>query len=118
VGSLRESVLLMLILHKDRTEHAATRMLAQMQADQKSGIKAYDEYVKIRYPYLENAKTQEKNVTLDALKKFVGSGPIAIEPLNNNVQSKLRKRAKFVTANPDNETTGRLMSKIGKSVPT
>lgn len=118
MGSLRESILLMLIIQKDRIEHAASRMLTQSQVNPEAGPKAYDEYVKIRYPYLETAKKREHEDTIKQLHAAVGKGPIVIQPLGDpSVKSRMYKKIERAEHEQAAEVSSRLMSKIGRSVP-
>lgn len=115
MGSLRESVLLLFIIRKDEIEHAATRLLTQAQVNAEAAPKMFEEYVKLRYPYLETAKKREKSETIKMLLAEVNKGPFAIRPLGEpTAKSKLYKK---VQRNTDPEVTSRLMRKIGKSVP-
>jgi hypothetical protein len=119
VGSLRESVLLMLIIHKDRIEHAATRLLTQSQINPEAGPKAFDEYVKIRYPYLETSKKNEKDTAVARMLSEIQKGPLSIRPMSDtSIKSKTYK--KIARADHENATAvaSRLMSKIGRVMPT
>jgi hypothetical protein len=117
-GSLRESILLMLIIHKDRIEHAATRLLTQAQINPQAAPKEFEEYVKVRYPYLETAKKREHDESIKMLLDEVKRGPIVIRPMGNaNISSKLYKRIKKHDEASARAVTSRLSKKMGGAVP-
>ena len=118
VGSLRESVLLLLLVQKDRIEHAATKMLTQAQINPEAGPKAFDEYIKIRYPYLETAKKREHDEVINILKSEVGKGPLVITPLGDpSVKSKIYRKIERAEHENAAEVASRLMTKIGRVMP-
>lgn len=115
-GSLRESVLLLLIIQKDRIEHAATKLLTQSQVNAEAAPKAFEEYVKIRYPYLETAKKREKEATVNTLLSEIRKGPLVISPMGTPAM-RSRMQSKVQDRQEDSATNSRLMHKIGRSVP-
>jgi len=108
----------MLIIQKDRIEHAATRMLTQSQINPEAGPKSYDEYVKIRYPYLETAKKREHDDAIARLNAEVKKGPMVIRPMGEpNIKSKLHKKIQRSDLEKPSDVSSRLMKKIGRSLP-
>ena len=116
MGSIRESVLLLLLVHKDRTEHAATRLLTQVQVNPEAGAKAYEEYVKVRYPYLETTKQREHEETIKRLNEAVKAGPLVVRQMGDN-KMKSHMKKKIDRISPDTGAPSRLMKKIGRSMP-
>jgi hypothetical protein len=107
--------LLLLIIRKDEIEHAATRVLTQAQVNSEAAPKMFEEYIKIRYPYLEVAKQREKDEAIRMLLAEVKKGPFVIQPMGEpKLRSKLHKA---VQRNTDPGVTSRLMSKIGRAMP-
>lgn len=112
----------MLIIQKDRTEHAATRLLTQAQINSEAAPKAFEEYVKVRYPYLEVAKKREHDDAIKALKGAVKSGPLIVSPMGDPmVKSRLHKKIERSDGSSGGsegkEVSSRLLSKIGKVMP-
>lgn len=109
----------MLIIKKDQIEHGATKVLAQAQVNPEAGVKAYEEYVKIRYPYLETVKKREKDDAVSKLLSEVNKGPIRIRPMGDTTQkSRLYKKIEKPTKEEGAAITSRLMKKIGRAIPT
>jgi hypothetical protein len=93
-------------------------MLTQAQVNPQEGPKAYDEYVKIRYPYLETAKKREKDETISRLLAEVNKGPLRITPLGDtSVKSKLHTKFMKTQSERTSEVASRLMRKIGSVMP-
>jgi hypothetical protein len=93
-------------------------MLTQAQINPGEGPKAYDEYVKIRYPYLETAKKREKEDTVKVLLEEVSKGPLVIRPMGDPaVKSKLHTKIHRTEHADAHATSERLMKKIGRSMP-
>jgi hypothetical protein len=109
----------MLIIKKDQIEHGATKVLAQAQVNPEAGAKAFEEYVKLRYPYLETVKKREKDDAVSKLLAEVNKGPIRIKPMGDtSVKSRLYKKIEKPTVEDGKAITSRLMQKIGRSIPT
>lgn len=108
----------MLLIQKDRIEHSATRMLTQAQINPEAGPKAFDEYVKIRYPYLETAKKREHDEAIKMLKDEVGKGPLVVSPMGDpTIKSKIYKKIERTEHENATAVASRLMSKIGRAMP-
>jgi hypothetical protein len=111
----------MLIIRKDQIEHAATRLLTQAQVNAEAAPKVFEEYVKIRYPYLETAKKREHDDAIKQLIAEVNKGPLTITPMGDPaVKSRLHKKvekADVLPASSSGKVSSRLLSKIGKAVP-
>lgn len=112
-GSLRESVLVLLLMKLETIEHARFRALAQIIVDQKKGVDAFEEYMKIAFPYLEIAKSRDKEKYLEVLKKEVGRGPLLIHALRQPVaKSRLKQRVISRTREQENK----LYNKLGDAL--
>lgn len=99
-------------------EHEATRVLVQAQLNPEAAAKAFEEYVKIRYPYLETEKKREKDGIVKQLFDEVKRGPLVVTPMRDSgdVRSRLRKKAEPAVAAQPGRTDG-IMRKLGRSVP-
>jgi hypothetical protein len=92
-GSLREWVLILTLHRLEDVEHAKFRALAQVTLDKDQGVKAFEDYMKIAFPYLEGRKKAQKDEAKGALKKWISEGAFKITPVvQNNIRSKLKTR--------------------------
>jgi len=108
---------MLLLVKKDEIEHAATRVLTQIQIDADAGVKAYDEYVKLRYPYLESAQKRDKEKVIDQLYKEVRQGAMSVAP-SKMEQVKSRMKSKVKRVDEDSvPNIKRIMTKVGRSIP-
>lgn len=80
-GTLRESVLILLKMKLEAIEHARFRALAQIVVDKEKGVEAFEEYMKIAFPYLEATKKQERKSHIERLMKEVGKGAMAVRAM-------------------------------------
>lgn len=67
-------------------EHAKFRaliqvMLLQGAEDQSAGTEAFDEYMKQAFPNLESKRGQKQVAMMEALKEWVGLGPLGVTPM-------------------------------------
>ncbi len=67
-------------------EHARFRALSQLLIDtggdsREQGIEAFEDYMKIAFPGLAGKKQKEKEKVLDALKWWIGRGPVKFTPM-------------------------------------
>jgi hypothetical protein len=98
-------------------EHARFRALAQILINQEAGGKAFDEYLELAFPYMGVAKKRDKSTAIDAMKKWVGGGPLQVQALPQpTLRSKLKKRQ---TARREltREQENALYEKFGQSIP-
>lgn len=116
-GSLRESVLILLLAKQETIEHARFRALAQLIVDKEKGVTAFEEYMKIAFPYLEATKKQERAPFLKLLQQEVGRGALAVRSVAQPKLSSRIVKAKSSRARPQNaEEERRLYKKIGRSI--
>ena len=91
-GSLREWLLILLLDRMEDIEHARFRALAQIIIDKESGIEAFEDYMKIAFPSLENRKKAQAQQVHDALRGWVAQGPLKVTPLVGPRRSRLKER--------------------------
>lgn len=92
-GSLRESALILLLMKLENIEHAKFRAQAQIFMDQEKGVEAFEEYMKIAFPYLESVKQREKADHIMALESWVKKGPMKVTPmLSPKMQSRMKHK--------------------------
>ncbi len=89
----------MLLMRLESIEHAKFRALAQIEIDPKAGIEAFDEYMKMAFPYLDGMKRQERKGLLETLKREVARGavvvtPIAMPKMKSRLKTRLTRREK------------------------
>lgn len=75
-GSIRESVLLQALMMQENIDHAKFRALAQVVIDQTQGIEAFEEYMKLAFPYLETVKKRDKEEVLRVMLEEIKKGPL------------------------------------------
>lgn len=74
-------------------EHARFRALAQLLINKDEGAKAFEDYMKIAFPYLEQRKKQQDVELKKILHSWTKAGPIKVIPLAEpRVPSKLKQR--------------------------
>lgn len=107
---------MVLLMKLENIEHARTRALAQILIDQEAGSKAFEEYMKIAFPYMEASKSRDKAEVMKAMNEFIKAGPIGVRPLPMpKMRSKLKTRV--VNRGVNRETANKLYEKIGQSIP-
>lgn len=112
-GSLQESVLILLLMRLESIEHAKFRALAQVQIDPKEGVDAFEDYMKIAFPYLDALKRRDRQEFLEILKKEVSKGALQITPvMPMEVKSRLKTRLMKKTRPKSKKETERLYEKI------
>lgn len=90
-GSVRESVLLMALMMEENIEHAKFRAAQQLQLDKDKGVEAFEEYMKIAFPYLDTVKRRDRAKFIEILQQELSRGPLRVSAL---AQPKLRSRLK------------------------
>lgn len=116
-GSLRESVLTLLQMKLETIEHARFRALAQIIIDKEKGVDAFEEYMKIAFPYLEATKKQERRHVIEKLQKEVYKGPIAVTPMEMPKMKSRVSTAKSARTSPQSPAEEkRLYKKIGRHI--
>jgi len=80
-GSLRESVLLLALMQEEIIEHARFRAAAQLQLDEEGGMKAFEDYMKLAFPYLESSRKAEFASAYRMLEEEVRRGPVGVRAL-------------------------------------
>lgn len=116
IGSLQESVLTLLQMKLEAIDHARFRALSQIIVDKEKGVAAFEEYMKIAFPYLEASKKKERASSVEHLKQWVNSGPIHVKPLQMpNLKSRVASaKGRMAPQSPAEEK--RLYRKIGRSI--
>lgn len=118
-GSLRESVLALLMIRREENDVAKTRVLIQTLVKQDSGPDAWNEYFKSVFPWVETAKTQEKQDWIKKLNEEVAKGPLVITA-KHEVSFRSRLKARVIQKQP-NQDPGpplpRLKTKMAPAIP-
>lgn len=116
-GSLRESVLILLMMKLETIEHARFRALAQITVDKNKGIEAFEEYMKIAFPYLEASKKQERKSSIEILKQEIGRGALVVKPVTSpNMRSRVATAKASRTAPQSQGEERRLYKKMGRTI--
>lgn len=116
-GSLRESVLTLLQMKLETIEHARFRALSQIVIDKEKGVEAFEEYMKLAFPYLEAAKKQDRKAILERLQKEVYKGPIVVTPMEMPKMKSRVSTARAARTSPQSPSEEkRLYKKIGRHI--
>ncbi len=82
----------MLLDRLEDIEHARFRAQAQILLDKEEGAKAFEEYMKIAFPSLEQRRQQRNDELKKKLDDWVGRGPLRVTPLQEpRVQSRMKR---------------------------
>jgi len=97
-------------------EHARFRAISQIIIDKDKGVTAFEEYMKLAFPYLEATKNKDRQDNIARLKEWVDRGPFAVKPLQvPNLKSRIAA-AKNRMAPPKQANEGQLYKKMGRSI--
>jgi hypothetical protein len=88
----------MLHLHLERErEYAGMRAHAQLLVDKDEGIKAFDTYRDMLFPWRKQGESKEKQQALDILRKELAQGPLSIAPSPGAIAASKLKRQELST---------------------
>lgn len=98
-------------------EHARFRALSQLIIDKDKGIDAFEEYMKVAFPYLAAGKKHEREWFTNRVKEEIARGPMGIRPMvaprmRSRITEAKAKRTKPLTAAEEQS----LYRKIGRSI--
>ena len=91
-GSLREWMLILLLDRLEDIEHARFRALAQIIVDKEAGVEAFEDYMKIAFPFLEGRKQSKTQEVYDALRSWIAEGPLKVTPTVTQRRSRMKER--------------------------
>jgi hypothetical protein len=118
-GSLRESLLILYVLQKERVEHEQFRALVQTIINKEKGPEVFQECTQIRFPWLEKQKSRDKAEHLRLLLDEIKKGGLSIRPLAE--AKPMRSRLKTPPRPPALPSSAarddRLYKKLGMIVP-
>jgi len=111
-GSLQEWALIFLLDRIEDIDHARFRALAQIIIEKDKGVEAFEDYMKIAFPSMQNRKKKKEDVMKDVLASWIKGGPISMTPLPQLKpgRSKLKQRSVKI----ENEKMARVYSKLRK----
>ena len=116
-GSLQESALILLLMKLESIEHARFRALAQITVDKDKGVEAFEEYMKIAFPYLDAAKRRDRKEFTDLLQQEIMRGPLrVIHVAQKKVRSRLKDRYVKRQAPRPQQELNQLYSKMGRLI--
>ena len=96
-------------------DHARLRALAQVVIDKDKGIEAFEEYMKIAFPYLEATKRRDREEHIAILQREVRRGVLKVTPvetpeMKSRVGAAKSRRQRMAT--PDEEA--RFYRRLGR----
>jgi hypothetical protein len=118
VGSLLESVLVLMLMKQENIEHARFRALAQILINKESGVEAFEEYMKVAFPYLEATKRKQSEAVAHMIDQEIKRGPIVVRPQQTTVvKSKMRNTISNREKGQTRDQADALYKKMGGSIP-
>jgi len=119
VGSLLESVLILLLMKQENIEHARFRALAQIMINQEKGVEAFEEYMKMAFPYLEATKRKQSEGVAKMIDAEIRRGAFAITPqAQTPIKSKMHSKAATRKVGLTRDQADSLYGKMGRAIPT
>lgn len=123
-GSLRESLLMLLILKKEFVEYSRIRALAQAVINKEKGPEAFDEFRRVAFPWVETQQKRDREQHIKLLQDEVKRGVLNIRPMQDTTKPmRSRLKTKVVeSANPlissrrSTPSEKKLYAKIGSIV--
>jgi hypothetical protein len=97
-------------------EHARFRALAQITIDKEKGVEAFEEYMKIAFPYLEATKKRERKHHIEKLQQEVSRGALVVQAVDNPLmRSRIATARQVARATPQSKVEEKqLYRKIGR----
>lgn len=124
MGSLRESILILLILKREQVEFARLRVLAQSVINKDKGPESFDEFRRMAFPWVETQKNRDRAHHIQILQDEVKRGALGIKPLwenNKQVRSRMKTKVVDMAAQPESRRSTpeerKIYSKMGSVVP-
>lgn len=116
-GSVRETVLIMFTLMQERSNHARLRALVQSMVDKEKGVEAFEDYMKVAFPWIETAKGRERMDYMKKLLHEIKRGPLSVTPMAMpKASSRLRTRIEKQQP-PDPAAMNRVYDKLVRKAP-
>lgn len=104
-------------MKQENIEHARFRALAQIMISQDKGIEAFEEYMKIAFPYLEATKRKQSEDVAKMIEQEIKRGPIVVTPQNNEMTSKMKSKLMARQQDQTRDQVNALYKKMGGSIP-
>lgn len=70
--------------------------MVQVLVNKEAGAEAFEDYMKIAFPYLEGRKKREKEAAHESLMAWVKSGPMTVTPMQEPKKMKSRLKERVV----------------------
>lgn len=115
-------MLMLFVLKKEQTEHARLRALATAIVNKEKTKEAFEDYMKLAFPWIEGQKKKDASYYSKILLEHVKNGALNITPLTDETaRMKSRLKAKVIErAAPDpakkKEQLDRLYKQFGKTI--
>lgn len=106
-------------MRQENIEHARFRALAQIMISQEKGVDAFEEYMKIAFPYLEGTKRKHSENVAKMLEEQFKRGAFAVTPIAQpTLKSKMQGKISRRKVDQTREQADSLYTKMGRIVPT
>jgi hypothetical protein len=110
--------MLMLLAQIETIEHARFRAMAQITLDNEKGVEAFEEYMKLAFPYLDGVKKRDRNKFVEQLKQETSRGPIRVRAASPPKKGKSRLKEKMVAHDAKaRKDLDALYGKLGDTLP-
>jgi hypothetical protein len=108
--------LTLLVVKQETIEHARFRALSQLIIDKDKGIEAFEEYMKIAFPYLEATKRKEKTDHIKLLQNEIGRGALTVRPVQSPTYKSRVASARARTAPQSQAEERRIYRRMGRAI--
>ena len=110
-------MLILLLMKQENIEHARFRALAQIMINQEKGVEAFEEYMKMAFPYLEATKRRQSESVAKMIEQEIKRGPITVTVQNNTMTSKMKSKMMARQKDQTRDQADALYRKMGGSIP-
>lgn len=77
-------------------EHAQFRAIAQILIDKESGVEAFEDYMRIAFPSMQQRKKKRDEGMKDLLTSWTSTGPLKVIPLHEERRGRSRLKQRLV----------------------
>lgn len=110
--------MILLLVQLETIEHARFRALSQIVIDKEKGVEAFEEYMKLAFPYLSSMKRRDKDEALAKLNEAVRQGPLVVTPSGSKpAKSRLKQKVEAAKQLRSDKQQLDLYKKLGPLIP-
>lgn len=111
---------MLFVLKKEEIGYLQELAQAQLILDKEKGLERFLEYQKQRFPWVETAKTREKDLHKKILEDVVKRGPILVTAENKKpgIRSRMVQHTQKKMTPEERHKQNEFYKKLGKVIPT